>query len=314
MTYQRADSKNATFRPACAIFPCTAMVTLDFYRPALCLQRYVQFYTQRAVRLRDPLFVHSVPARAAPMLEFVFGDCFKVMYAGSSTEETSPAAVVVGMLTRPHAQLRLQGTFQSFVIMFQPAGLDALFPVALNELTGHAFDARSVLGRPIAELEERLGDCQSFPARVKAANAFLARRIPDALAANRIAMATHLIDTKKGRVLIPDLASTVGIGQRQFERDFGARYGMRPKLYARIVRFQAALDSKARSATKSWTDVAHEFGYHDQMHLIHDFEEFTSGTPTETLRQLEAFFRDQISLIQIGMGARDPRLVPRFVI
>ena len=183
------------------------------------------------------------------------------------------------MLTRPHAQLRLQGTFQSFVIMFQPSGLDALFPVDLKELTGHDFDAGLVLGRPIAELEERLGHCQSFHARVKAANAFLARRISCAGAADRIATATQLIDAKKGRVLIPDLASAVGIGQRQFERDFGARYGMRPKLYARIVRFQSALDSKARSATKSWTDVAHEFGYHDQMHLIHDFEAFTFRNP-----------------------------------
>ena len=248
------------------------------------------------------------------MLEFVFGDRFKVMYAGSSTEETCPGAVVVGMLTRPHAQLRLQGTFQSFVIMFEPAGLDALFPVPLNELTGHDFDARLVLGRSIRELEERLGDCQSFLERVKATNAFLARRIPHAPAADRIAIATHLIDAKKGRVRIPDVASTLGIGQRQFQRDFDARYGMGPKLYARIVRFQAALDSKARSATKSWTDVACEFGYHDQMHLIHDFAEFTSGTPTQTLRLLEAFFREQIAMIQVVTGASDPRLVSRFVI
>jgi hypothetical protein len=57
-----------------------------------------------------------------------------------------------------------------------------------------------------------------------------------------------------------------------------------------------------------------ELGDYDQMHLIHDFEEFTSGTPTETLGPQEAFFREQIALIQIGMGARDSRLVPRFVI
>jgi len=290
------------------------MISLDYSPPASCLRSYVQFYTQRAVRLRDPLFVHSVPARAAPMLEFVFGDRFKVMHAGSSTEETCPGTVVVGMLTRPHAQLRLQGAFQSFVIMFEPAGLNALFPLSLNELTGHDFDASLVLGMSIRELEERLGECQSFLERVEAANAFLTRRISHGLAADRIAIATHIIDAKKGRVLIPDVASTLGIGQRQFQRDFNARYGMGPKLYARIVRFQAALDSKARSASKSWADVACELGYHDQMHLIHDFAEFTSGTPTQTLRLLEAFFREQIAMIQVGSEAGDPRLVPRFVI
>ena len=112
---------------------------------------------------------------------------------------------------------------------------------------------------------------------------------------------------------MPDLAMHSGIGNRQFERMFVESFGMRPKLYARMVRFQSALDCKARS-TKSWTDVAHEFGYHDQMHMIHDFKELTGQTPTETLCLVEIFFRQQIEAIRIGMGAKDPSQVPRFVI
>jgi hypothetical protein len=131
----------------------SVMLPLRYHQPAPALQRYIQFYTQRELSLRDPLFVHSVPARAAPMLEFTFGDRFKVLYAGSCVEESSPRAVVVGMLTGPHAQLRLQGRFQSFVIMFQPAGLQTLFTVRLNELTGCSYDAYPVLGNTIAELE-----------------------------------------------------------------------------------------------------------------------------------------------------------------
>jgi hypothetical protein len=50
------------------------MFPVHLQRPAQNLERYVQFYTQRELRLLDPLFVQSVPARAAPMLEFVFGD------------------------------------------------------------------------------------------------------------------------------------------------------------------------------------------------------------------------------------------------
>jgi AraC-like DNA-binding protein len=76
--------------------------------------------------------------------------------------------------------------------------------------------------------------------------------------------------------------------------------GVRPKLFARIVRFEAALDSKARTATKSWTEVAHEFGYYDQMHMVHDFAEFTEKTPTETLIQLETVFVEQIKTMRSG--------------
>lgn len=290
------------------------MFPVYLQRPAPILRRYVQFYTQRELRLRDPLFVQSVPARAAPMLEFVFGDPLHIRYPGSSVSEKSPGTVVVGMLTRPHGELRLQGTLTSFVIMFQPAGLSALFPVDLSELTDRDYDARFVAGKPIAELEQQIADCDSFATRVNVADVFLSHRIPDRFNTDGLSFAMDVILAKGGRVRMSELVAYSGIGNRQFERTFAARFGMRPKLYARIVRFQAALDSKARSSTKSWTDVAHEFGYHDQMHMVHDFEEFTGKTPTETLRLVEMFFRQQIEAIRFAMGTNDPRVVPRFVI
>jgi hypothetical protein len=36
----------------------------------------------------------------------------------------------------------------------------------------------------------------------------------------------------------------------------------------RIARFEAALDRMARSLQGSWTEVAHRFGYYDQMHMV----------------------------------------------
>ena len=85
----------------------------------------------------------------------------------------------------------------------------------------------------------------------------------------------------------PEAARVAGLGGRQFGRRFVQQVGMRPKLYARIARFEAALDGKARSPTKPWSDVAHEFGYHDQMHLVHDFREFAGETPTTVLTHVE---------------------------
>jgi len=66
--------------------------------------------------------------------------------------------------------------------------------------------------------------------------------------------------------------------------------GMRPKLYARVARFEAALDSKARSSNKSWTNMAHEFGYYDQMHMVHDFADFAGGNSNEYAKPDEKAF------------------------
>lgn len=270
------------------------MFPVHLHKPAPILQRYVQFYVQRRLSLLDTHLVQSIPARAVPLLEFVVGDPIKIRLPGSSVSVASPNAAVVGMLTGPRGELDLQGALESFVIVFRPAGLSELFQVSLNELTDRAYDAHSVGGKQIAELEQQLGDCDSFASRVCAADAFLSRRVPDHSSIDHLWGIADLILAKSGRVRIPDLAAYSGIGMRQFERVFGARFGMRPKLYSRIVRFQAALDRKARSSRNSWADVAHEFGYHDQMHMVHDFEEFTGETPTETLRLSEMYSRQQL--------------------
>jgi transcriptional regulator GlxA family with amidase domain len=57
-------------------------------------------------------------------------------------------------------------------------------------------------------------------------------------------------------VRIAALADEAGLSVRQLERGFTQQVGMRPKLYARIAKFEAALDRKVRLSSKSWTDVA----------------------------------------------------------
>jgi hypothetical protein len=49
------------------------------------------------------------------------------------------------------------------------------------------------------------------------------------------------------------------------------------------------------------------------MHMVHDFEAFTSETPTTTLAQFELLFREQIAAIRSGAlaatDAGDSRLI-----
>ena len=66
--------------------------------------------------------------------------------------------------------------------------------------------------------------------------------------------------------------------------------GISPKLYARIVRFESVLKAKAAVPQMSWMNAAHQVGYHDQMHMIHDFREFSAATPTGMFWRAEQAF------------------------
>ena len=80
---------------------------------------------------------------------------------------------------------------------------------------------------------------------------------------------------------------------------------MSPKLYARIVRFESALKTKAAFPQISWTTVAHEFGYHDQMHMVHDFQQLSGEAPTSILVHAEAVLAPQIDFA----SQQDPDLL-----
>jgi transcriptional regulator GlxA family with amidase domain len=94
------------------------------------------------------------------------------------------------------------------------------------------------------------------------------------------------------------LAHGAGLSARHFTRRFIEHTGVSPKLFARIVRFQAALETKALCAGKSWTEIALNLGYYDQMHMIHDFERLAGGSPKEMLTHLEAVFVEPIRQIR----------------
>lgn len=288
------------------------MLQACFSQPAPGLEQFVRFYVQRELRIRDGAVVHPVPARATPMIVFEFADPPHVFTRNVRAPRRSPAAVVVGPQTSRLGEMYLQGDLETFAIMFLPDGLHRLFSIPMQELTDRSYEAHSVLGAFISDLRERVGNARSFNERVGIVNQMFLRQALRSPDFDGIAAAAHRILLAGGRVGIPNLADISGIGLRQFERRFVQRVGMRPKLFARIARFEAALETKARFATRSWTLVAHDFGHYDQMHMVHDFQEFTGATPTETLAQLETVFLDQIKSIRLsGRSATgcDSRLI-----
>ena len=189
------------------------------------------------------------------------------------------------------------------MILFQPTGLHRLFSIPVQELTDRAYEAHAVLGGFASQLEDLLHGTRNFGQRVRIADQFLWQHSSKALALDHISVAATNIVGVCGDTRITALARDAGLSVRQFERCFAQQVGVHPKLYARIVRFEAALDRKARSPHRSWTEVAHESGYYDQMHMIHDFEDFTGGTPARILTDFEVLFREQIQAFRASRAS-----------
>ena len=210
---------------------------------------------------------------------------------------------MVGLQTYRRVRIEISGVHESFSLVFQPSGLHRLFRVPMAELTNRDFDARAVLGASISDLEQQLADCRSFEERARDADRYLLQRSLGAQVLDGVSAAANVALLRAGQIPMAQLSHASGLSARQFERRFGRQIGLRPKLFSRIARFEAALDSKLRSPAKSWIRVAHEFGYHDQMHFIHDFHELSGEAPGGMQTHGETLMHSELDVIRQDSAA-----------
>ena len=154
----------------------------------------------------------------------------------------------------------------------------------MTDLADRSLEARAVLDYSCSAIEEQLAVAGGFEDRIKIAEQFLLlKKIPSYSAPDPVAAAVRRILVSRGSSRIEDLVAGSRWNIRQFERKFLEQIGVAPKLYARIVRLNQALRNKLASAERTWTEIAHELGYCDQMHMIHDFQKLAGDSPAPFL-------------------------------
>ncbi len=91
---------------------------------------------------------------------------------------------------------------------------------------------------------------------------------------------------------VAQAARVYGKSLRQFERQFQLDVGVGPKLYARIARFQHAVQQLTDS-TRTLAELAADLGYSDQSHMSHEFRRFSGLSPAAYARQPVDFLQDR---------------------
>ena len=104
----------------------TATAVNYFAKPCAALAPFVQIYVHHEALLTAGALRQPVAARTTPVLEFTFGHPYNVWSDARFCEIAHPVAVV-GMKTHQRIELELSRHVETFVIVFQPAGLSHLF-------------------------------------------------------------------------------------------------------------------------------------------------------------------------------------------
>ena len=242
-------------------------------------QPFVRCYVQLDIRLSGQPVLLPIPARSAAILEFTLGDPHEVLFTEGPRREVAHPCNVVGVQTYRRVQLSMRGQPRHVRRPVSTGRVSALLSVPVDTLTNRHFDGRDVCGAWVDDLgigwahRPRLRSASGTPTSACCCDAL--RR-----AHMRASRRRARCSSEKGNLRISGLVEQSGLSARQFERRFAAHVGMSPKRYARVVRFEAALNRKKQAPGLRWTEVAHELGYHDQMHMVHDFSLLAGATPS----------------------------------
>jgi AraC-like DNA-binding protein len=259
------------------------MHSLQSQVPRAELRRFVRAFAQREIANNECSVVQPIPARLEQTLEFQLGSAFEVT-GPDGLRFSTPSVAVVGCVIKGGASVALRRGVKTFVIFFQPTGFSELFGLPNNVLAGTFFEASAVLGRQSANVHECLAAQPTFSDRVLVAEEFLLAQAAKKHPINPVASAANEMFARKGVVRIAQFANRYGTSERHFVRQFRRHIGICPKLFARVARFQAALDSKIAYPARTWLEIALDMGYHDQMHLVHDFHGLAGDAPGRIVR------------------------------
>jgi AraC-like DNA-binding protein len=232
-----------------------------------------------------PSYIHRSMAEVSTEMVFHYKGTFDELKENDSRQASFLAGV-----QGPSDKIKRFSTNESFGIFgvyFYPHAVPLICGIDATELTNQMTDLRALFGQSGDEIEERIMLAPTFGDRVEIMTNFLEPHfIRHQLTKQSISKAVNYVIESHGQVRIEILANRFAMSERQFERRFKSCAGFSPKLFSRIARFHFAMQHFGNTE-KSLSSIAHECGYYDQSHFIHEFKQFSGHNP-------KLFFREEV--------------------
>lgn len=253
------------------------------------LRSIVRSFSERRGNLGAEVLTWPLTARPHQINDIYLAEPFRLRIDGGSMT-IAPETVVVGPQSARRTQLYISGEIHVFNILFQPAGLNRLAGIDMTSLVNEGFAAKDILGKSALMLSDAVRSASDFPSRVAAAEYWIGTMLDACLPEDGINHVSRLLIATQGRARIDALVERSGLSARQFQRRFTKQIGLPPKLYARTIRFDAALTAHRAAPATPWTDIVYRAGYFDQAHFVRECHALVGIPPSQFIGDWENIF------------------------
>jgi AraC-like DNA-binding protein len=179
---------------------------------------------------------------------------------------------------------------RAFGVRFRPGVASRFLDETATSFLDEGAELSSFRRGLFGALGERLAEARTFDAR----RALVIRALSEPGARvrpldTRVRRAVSLIEAVRGRSTLRNVATELGIGERQLERLFVEQVGHGPKLFARIVRMHHAI-GLARQARLRQAELAASAGFSDEPHLVRELKALAGATLRTLLAERDVGF------------------------
>ncbi len=265
---------------------------LDRYIEVLWYQ-HIPIYSAREIILPSPHIE----------LIFNFGQPHKVFLTPDLSEFTThEQAWLAGLQSR---YFTIESTTSHLIgARIKPAGAAAFFPGDVSEFTDRVTPLHAILGSAAAaDLNAALSAAADDAQRFAALEHFLLQQLAAERPGLDLALdAVQRLQAAAGNLGIAELSDGLHVSHKHLIEIFASTVGLRPKQFARVIRFSAMLPDLLSGAQPDWAALAQKAGYHDQSHFNREFQLFAGLTPSQYL-ELRTHYNDYGS-------TEDSRFVP----
>ncbi len=247
--------------------------------PPLQLAKYVRyFWVLEGETGGTAPYIHRTMASGCPELFFHYKGIFDELLPYGKAEK-SVASGISGP-AQQFSRFSIKENFGMFGAYLYPFAIPLFFNLPATELVDEMPSLSTLLGTEGRLLEEQMMVAADNRQRVKIISSYLEKKIQHSKEDPGIFSCISRIIHSKESTSIQELTDQYFLSAKQLERRFKTYCGLSPKRFARITRFQSALELYSNKHM-SLTGIAHDCGYYDQSHFIHDFKAFSGYHPKQ---------------------------------
>ncbi|SFR55053.1 AraC-type DNA-binding protein [Robiginitalea myxolifaciens] len=180
---------------------------------------------------------------------------------------------------------------EMLVIQFKTKGAYPFLKIPIHELNDKVIPAQDVFGNEILELRKMVLKAKGSAMKFGLVEKWLLCRFeghksaPSELVAILEQLRSQPISESK------EIVASFTNSQKHLIHEFKKYFGLTPKVFHRVFRFNQIVSQIQNKEPLKWTDIAYEFGYSDQSHFIREFKEFSGFNPQEFIKA--DFHRDE---------------------